>query len=175
MPWNPRRNKPPGHGARGVVRLHVRVRTANVDGLCARQGGEDENKSDNLYFGEESMKRKIRFRRKSVAFLTTAFLIGCGAAPHGVADTRAGDLVFPESTGGLAPSSLYVLPEWNILHARGGHLDEEIVAGGEAAWREWVRAYLACMAFVDDRIGKVLEGMAVGDPLRRRLPVPRQN
>lgn len=32
-------------------------------------------------------------------------------------------------------------------------------AGGERAWKEWVQAYLACMAFVDDEAGKVLEAL----------------
>ncbi len=31
-----------------------------------------------------------------------------------------------------------------------------IKAGGEKAWKEWVQAYLACTAFVDDQVGKVL-------------------
>ena len=34
-----------------------------------------------------------------------------------------------------------------------------IKAGGEKAWKEWVRAYLACMAFVDDLAGKVLDAL----------------
>ena len=34
-----------------------------------------------------------------------------------------------------------------------------IEAGGEKAWKEWVRAYLACMAFVDHQVGKVLEAL----------------
>ena len=34
-----------------------------------------------------------------------------------------------------------------------------ITAGGEDAWKEWVQAYLACMAFVDDQVGKVLEAL----------------
>jgi len=34
-----------------------------------------------------------------------------------------------------------------------------IEAGGEKAWKEWVRAYLACTAFVDDQIGKVLDAL----------------
>jgi len=32
-------------------------------------------------------------------------------------------------------------------------------AGGEKAWKEWVQAYLACVAFVDDQVGKVLEAL----------------
>jgi len=74
------------------------------------------------------MKRKMPFRRMSVAFLAIAFLIGWGAAPYEVADTRADDLVIAEPADGLAPSSLDVLAEWKILHSRDGHLDEEIVA-----------------------------------------------
>jgi arylsulfatase A-like enzyme len=31
-----------------------------------------------------------------------------------------------------------------------------IEAGGEESWKEWVRAYLACTAFVDDQVGDVL-------------------
>jgi len=34
-----------------------------------------------------------------------------------------------------------------------------IKAGGEKSWKEWVQAYLACMAFVDDQIGKVLDAL----------------
>ena len=34
-----------------------------------------------------------------------------------------------------------------------------IKAGGEKSWKEWVQAYLACMAFVDDQIGEVLDAL----------------
>jgi arylsulfatase A-like enzyme len=34
-----------------------------------------------------------------------------------------------------------------------------IAAGGEKAWKEWVQAYLACMAFVDDQVGEVLDAL----------------
>ena len=34
-----------------------------------------------------------------------------------------------------------------------------IAAGGEKAWKEWVRAYMACVSFVDDQLGKVLEAL----------------
>ena len=34
-----------------------------------------------------------------------------------------------------------------------------LAAGGEQAWREWVQAYLACVAFVDDQIGRLLDGL----------------
>lgn len=34
-----------------------------------------------------------------------------------------------------------------------------IKAGGEKAWKEWVQAYLACTAFVDDQIGKVIDAL----------------
>lgn len=34
-----------------------------------------------------------------------------------------------------------------------------VAAGGEKAWKEWVQAYLACTAFVDDQIGKVLAAL----------------
>ncbi len=37
--------------------------------------------------------------------------------------------------------------------------DALIEAGGEKAWKEWVQAYLACVAFVDDQVGKVLEAL----------------
>ena len=37
--------------------------------------------------------------------------------------------------------------------------DALIKAGGEKAWKEWVQAYLACVAFVDDQIGKVIEAL----------------
>ena len=32
-------------------------------------------------------------------------------------------------------------------------------AGGQRAWKEWVQAYLACMAFVDDQVGKILDAL----------------
>ena len=32
-----------------------------------------------------------------------------------------------------------------------------IAAGGEKAWKEWVQAYLACAAFIDDQVGRILE------------------
>ena len=38
-----------------------------------------------------------------------------------------------------------------------------IKAGGKTAWKEWVRAYLACMAFVDDQVGKVLDALDASD------------
>jgi arylsulfatase A-like enzyme len=38
--------------------------------------------------------------------------------------------------------------------------DALIKAGGKKAWKEWVQAYLACMAFVDDQAGKVLDALA---------------
>ena len=31
-----------------------------------------------------------------------------------------------------------------------------LMKGGEALWREWLQAYLACIAFMDDQLGKVL-------------------
>jgi len=37
--------------------------------------------------------------------------------------------------------------------------DALIRAGGEKAWKEWVQAYLACMAFADDQVGEVLEAL----------------
>ena len=37
--------------------------------------------------------------------------------------------------------------------------DALIGAGGEQAWKEWVQAYLACMAFVDDQVGHVLDAL----------------
>ena len=32
-------------------------------------------------------------------------------------------------------------------------------AGGVPMWRQWVQAYLACMAFADDQVGKVLAAL----------------
>ncbi len=37
--------------------------------------------------------------------------------------------------------------------------DALVGAGGEKAWKEWVQAYLACTAFVDDQVGKVLDAL----------------
>jgi arylsulfatase A-like enzyme len=33
-------------------------------------------------------------------------------------------------------------------------------AGGKGIWRQWIHAYLACVAFVDDQVGKVIDGLA---------------
>ena len=38
-----------------------------------------------------------------------------------------------------------------------------LAAGGEKAWKEWVQAYLASMAFVDDQAGKVLHALENSD------------
>ncbi len=35
-----------------------------------------------------------------------------------------------------------------------------VQAGGETAWKEWVQAYLACMAFADEQAGRVLDALA---------------
>jgi iduronate 2-sulfatase len=40
--------------------------------------------------------------------------------------------------------------------------DSYIAAGGETMWRKSLQAYLACVAFVDDQIGKVLDGLESG-------------
>jgi len=37
--------------------------------------------------------------------------------------------------------------------------DALIKGGGETAWKEWVQAYLACMTFVDDQIGRVIKAL----------------
>lgn len=37
--------------------------------------------------------------------------------------------------------------------------DALIKAGGEKAWKEWVQAYMACVSFVDDQIGMVLNAL----------------
>ncbi len=37
--------------------------------------------------------------------------------------------------------------------------DSVIAAGGELLWKKWLQAYLACVAFVDDQIGTVLNGL----------------
>ncbi|MDP6524377.1 MAG: sulfatase [Kiritimatiellia bacterium] len=37
--------------------------------------------------------------------------------------------------------------------------DALIKAGGEDAWKEWVQAYLACIAFVDAEAGKILDAL----------------
>ena len=34
-----------------------------------------------------------------------------------------------------------------------------LAAGGVPMWRQWVRAYLACMAFADEQVGKVLKAL----------------
>ena len=44
--------------------------------------------------------------------------------------------------------------EWGFVK-----FDALIGAGGENAWKEWVQAYLACAAFVDDQIGRILEAL----------------
>jgi arylsulfatase A-like enzyme len=40
--------------------------------------------------------------------------------------------------------------------------DALMKAGGENSWKEWVQAYLACMAFVDDQVGKLLDALNAG-------------
>ncbi len=37
--------------------------------------------------------------------------------------------------------------------------DALIKSGGDKAWKEWVQAYLACVAFVDDQVGAVLDAL----------------
>ncbi len=37
--------------------------------------------------------------------------------------------------------------------------DALIGAGGDQAWKEWVQAYLACAAFVDDQVGVILDAL----------------
>jgi arylsulfatase A-like enzyme len=37
--------------------------------------------------------------------------------------------------------------------------DALIGAGGVQAWKEWVQAYLACAAFIDDQVGKILDAL----------------
>lgn len=34
-----------------------------------------------------------------------------------------------------------------------------IDAGGERMWKQWIQAYLACVAFMDDQVGKVLDAL----------------
>lgn len=34
-----------------------------------------------------------------------------------------------------------------------------LMKGGEALWREWLQAYLACVAFMDDQLGKILDAL----------------
>lgn len=37
-----------------------------------------------------------------------------------------------------------------------------IRAGGEERWRRWLQAYLACIAFMDDQLGRILDALAAG-------------
>ncbi len=37
--------------------------------------------------------------------------------------------------------------------------DALIGAGGEQGWKEWVQAYLACAAFIDDQVGTILQAL----------------
>lgn len=41
------------------------------------------------------------------------------------------------------------LEKFRLLHA----------AGGETMWKRWIQAYLACVAFVDDQVGRVLAAL----------------
>ncbi|MBM3744397.1 MAG: sulfatase [Acidobacteria bacterium] len=41
------------------------------------------------------------------------------------------------------------LEKFRLLHA----------AGGEIMWKRWIQAYLACVTFVDDQVGKVLDAL----------------
>lgn len=44
--------------------------------------------------------------------------------------------------------------EWGFIK-----FDALLGAGGEQAWKEWVQAYLACAAFVDEQVGRVLDAL----------------
>jgi arylsulfatase A-like enzyme len=47
-----------------------------------------------------------------------------------------------------------------VEHRPYGFLVYEILQkGGEAVWRKWLQAYLACVAFVDEQVGKVLDAL----------------
>ena len=47
-----------------------------------------------------------------------------------------------------------------VEHRPYGFLMHDLVLkGGEALWRQWLQAYLACVAFVDDQIGTVLDAL----------------
>ena len=47
-----------------------------------------------------------------------------------------------------------------VEHRPYGFLMRDLVMkGGEALWREWLQAYLACVAFVDEQVGKVLDAL----------------
>lgn len=37
-----------------------------------------------------------------------------------------------------------------------------VQAGGVQAWKEWVQAYLACIAFLDDQVGRMLDALESG-------------
>ena len=40
-----------------------------------------------------------------------------------------------------------------------GRYDRVLKAGGPEMWRRWIQAYLACVAFVDDQVGAVLDAL----------------
>jgi arylsulfatase A-like enzyme len=44
--------------------------------------------------------------------------------------------------------------EWGFVK-----FDALVGAGGKQAWKEWVQAYLACAAFIDDQVGRILEAL----------------
>jgi len=44
-------------------------------------------------------------------------------------------------------------------------------AGGEAMWKRWIQAYLACVAFVDDQLGKILDGLASSSHARDTIVI----
>lgn len=49
--------------------------------------------------------------------------------------------------------------------------DALITAGGERAWKEWVQAYLACAAFIDDQVGRILEALEESPYLENTIVV----
>jgi arylsulfatase A-like enzyme len=44
-------------------------------------------------------------------------------------------------------------------------------AGGVKVWKQWIHAYLACVAFVDAQIGKVIDGLEAGGLLENTVIV----
>jgi arylsulfatase A-like enzyme len=53
------------------------------------------------------------------------------------------------------------LEKFRLLHA----------AGGEMMWKHWIQAYLACVAFVDDQVGKVLRALEAGPHAKNTIVI----
>ena len=62
----------------------------------------------------------------------------------------------PRLTNDLDDCAVIMRQHWKLGFQK---FDAVMMAGGVPMWRQWVRAYLACMAFADDQVGTVLTAL----------------